>query len=78
MTKYYDVILINKARNRKSYYLADSFSVNDDRVLKIYSKEYGNVVLQIGNDEELSIKEIELKEWWDELEAYDNEMQTQE
>lgn len=65
MTKYYDVVLTNKNRNVKISYLADSFSVNDYRILKIYSKEYGDVVVQIENDEELSVTEIELEDEWD-------------
>ena len=77
MTKYYNVVLENKNRYRKASYLADSFSVYDNRILKIYSKQYGDVVVQIKNDEELSVTEIELKDWFDGLEVYDNEMQTQ-
>lgn len=65
MSKYYDVQLTNKNRNRKTSYVADSFSVNDDRILKIYSKEYGDVFVQIENDEELTVNEIELKDEWD-------------
>lgn len=65
MTKYYDVIVTNKNRNRKISFLADSFSVNDDRILKIKSKEYGNVVVEIKQDEELSVHEIVLKDFAD-------------
>lgn len=68
MTKYYDVSLITKARNRKVCYLADHFSVDDERILRVASKEYGNIVVQIQNDEELSVKEVELREWWDGME----------
>lgn len=61
MTKYYDVVLTNKKLNSKITFLADSFSVNDDRILKIYSKEYGDVVVQITADEELTVNETELE-----------------
>lgn len=65
MAKYYEVVLTNRNRNRKISYLADSFSVNDDRILKIKSKEYDDVVVQIKNDEELIVNEIELKDEWE-------------
>lgn len=65
MTKYYDVVLTNRNRNRKTSYLADSFSVNDDRILKIKSREYGDLVVQIESEEELTVNEIELKDEWD-------------
>lgn len=67
MTKYYDVIITNKNRNRKTSYLADSFSVNDDRILRINSKEFGNILVQIESDEELAISEIELKDEGDDI-----------
>lgn len=67
MTKYYDVVLTNKNRNRKISYLADSFSVNGDRILKIKSKEYGDLVVQIENEEELTVNEVELKDEWDDI-----------
>lgn len=65
MTKYYNVVLINRNRSRKVSYLADSFSVNDDGILKIYSKEYDDVVVQIGKDEELSVTTIVVRHWYD-------------
>lgn len=65
MTKYYDVVLTSKNRNVKVSYLADSFSVNDDRILKINSREYGDVVVQIQGDEELSVNEIELRDYYE-------------
>ena len=65
MTKYYDVVLTNRNRNRKISYLADSFSVNDDRILKIKSREYGDLIVQIENEEELTVNEVELKDEWD-------------
>lgn len=64
MSKYYDVVLTNRNRTRKTSYLADSFSVNDDRILRIKSREYGDVVVKIKNDEELTVNEIELKDEW--------------
>lgn len=62
MERYYEVVITNKNRNRKISYLADSFSVNDDRILKIKSKEYGDLVVQIESEEELTVNEIELKD----------------
>lgn len=73
MTKYYDVVLTDKKRNRKISFLADSFSVNDDRILKIKSKDYGDVNVQITSDEELSVNEIELKDYWDGLDYFEEQ-----
>lgn len=63
MTKYYDVTLTNRKRNNKVSYLTNSFSVNDDRILTIKSVDCGYVVIKIERDEELSVNEIELKDW---------------
>ena len=71
MTKYYEVVLTDKKRNRKINFLADSFLVNDDRILKIKSKEYGDINVQITSDEELSVNEIELKDYWDGLDYFE-------
>lgn len=65
MTKYYVVALTNRNRNRKISYLADSFSVNDDRILRIKSKEYGDLVVQIESEEELTVNEVELFDHYD-------------
>lgn len=32
---YYDIVLTNRKNNRKACYLADSFSVNENRIIKI-------------------------------------------
>lgn len=58
MTKYYDVTLTNTRTNNTVSYVADSFSLSDDRILRIYSKKFGNVTTLIENYEELSIKEL--------------------
>lgn len=65
MRRYYDVVLTNRKRNRKVSYLADRFSVNGDRILRIYSEEFGDVLVEIECDEELSVNEILLKDEYD-------------
>lgn len=67
MKKYYEVVLTNVKRNVITSYLADSFSVNDDRILTINSKEFGNVVIEIISDEKLTVNEIELKDKYDDF-----------
>lgn len=62
MIIYYDVTLINRKRNSKTSYVADSFSVDDNRILKIKSKVYGNLVTKIENDEELSVIELKVND----------------
>lgn len=57
MTKYYDVTLINKIRNRKVSYIATAFSVNSDRILQIKNEDCV-IVVQIEKTEELYINEL--------------------
>lgn len=61
MSKYYDVVLTDKKHNNKMSMIADAFSVSEDRLLKIKSKEFGDAFVQIGADEELTVNEIELE-----------------
>lgn len=58
MIRYYDVTLTNTRTNNTVSYVADSFSLSDDGVMRIYSKKFGNVTTIIESYEELSIEEI--------------------
>lgn len=62
MRKFYDVAITNKERNIKIFYLADSFSLDECRVLRIKSYAYGDVSVQIEKGEEITVNEIELKD----------------
>lgn len=55
---YYDIVLTNKRIDSEISYIADSFSVDENRVLRIKSNEFGNVVVKINNDEALTVSEI--------------------
>lgn len=57
MTKYYDITLIDKIRNRKVSYIATAFSVNSERILQI-KNENCVVVVQIEKTEELYVNEL--------------------
>lgn len=68
MTKYYDVVLLDRKCNKNTSYLANSFSINDDRILKIKFKNDEDLVVQIKNDEELIVNEIDLdNDEWDSI-----------
>lgn len=62
MAKYYDVVLTNRNINSTVHYIADSFIVTDNRILKVFSTDYGNVFTHIRDDEVLTINEIESKD----------------
>lgn len=68
MQLYYDVTLQNESTNCSISYLADSFSVDEHRILRIKSKEWGNVTVKIEDDERLIVNEIELKDEFDDFE----------
>lgn len=70
MTRCYEVVLTDISLNRKVSYLADTFSVNEDRILKIMSEDYGNVVIQMESCEELTINEIKLNDYREGLEYF--------
>lgn len=67
MTRYYDIKIHTKNKNIFASYLADAFSINEDRILKIKSREFGDLVVQIEPNEEVTVQEIELKDDWEYL-----------
>ena len=58
MKKYYDVIVRNRILHSKASFLADSFSVDENRNVKIKSKEFGDLVVHMIDEETLSVREI--------------------
>lgn len=62
MKRYYDVSVCCSSCCRTVSFLADSFSVSQDRILRIFSKRFGNVVVPLNRDEVLSIEETFLND----------------
>lgn len=68
MKVYYDVKLKNDIKNSSISYLADSFSVDENRILTIKHREFGNIVIEIKNNERLVVDEIFYKDEFDDIE----------
>ena len=69
MQIYYDVTIKDETKNNVSVsYWADSFSVDKNRILRVYSEECGNVVVTIGANERLFVKDVLVKDEWDDME----------
>lgn len=58
MQMYYDVCLRNENTNGSISYLADSFSVDEYRILRIKSREFGDVTVKIDVNERLTVSEF--------------------
>ena len=64
----YDVTLKNEINNNSRTYLADSFLVDENRVLSIKSTECGDVVVNIDIDEKIIITVLIINEGFQYLE----------
>ena len=54
MQIYYDVTLKDEAKNNSSIsYWADSFSIDEHRVLRVQSRDCGDITVQIHPDDDL-------------------------
>lgn len=58
MVRYYDVAITNSSNNCNAHFIADSFSIHEDRFLFIYSKEFGNVTIKLLDCENISVSEF--------------------
>lgn len=68
MMLYYDVKLKNDIGNSSISYLADSFSVDENRILRIKSIEFGDITVKIHENEKIVVNEIILKDECDDME----------
>lgn len=57
MGYYYDITILNDIGGSISYW-ADSFSVDEHRILRVYSRDCGNVVVQLQCDEVLTVQGV--------------------
>lgn len=71
MKRYYDIVIHNQITNCNVNYWADSFSISENGMLKVYSAEAGDISVMIEPTEEVTIKNVDVKEEWDELEEVD-------
>lgn len=67
MQIYYDVTLKDETRNRSISYWADSFSVDENRILRVKSKDCGDITVRIVDNERLIVRDVFVKDEWDEM-----------
>lgn len=67
MQIYYNVTLKDETTNVSISYWADSFSVDENRILRVKSKDCGDITVQIYPDERLVVNDVVVTDEWDEL-----------
>lgn len=58
MQVYYDITIKDEAKNNSVSYWADSFSVDENRILRVKSKECGNITVRIEANERLIVEDV--------------------
>lgn len=67
MQIYYDVTLKDEAKNISISYWADSFSIDENRVLRVKSRECGDITVQIDANERLIVRDVCVEDESDEM-----------
>lgn len=65
MQIYYDVTLKDDSKNCSISYFADSFSVDKNRVLKVKSRECGDITVKIDINERLIVHDVFVEDEYD-------------
>uniref|UniRef100_A0AAU8B2A7 Uncharacterized protein n=1 Tax=Dulem virus 35 TaxID=3145753 RepID=A0AAU8B2A7_9CAUD len=67
MQIYYDITLKDETKNHSISYWADSFSVDENRILRVKSKECGDITVKINVNERLIVSDVYVKDESDEI-----------
>lgn len=67
MEIHYDIKLKDEGKDRNVSYYADSFSIDEHRVLRVQSRECGNFTVQMDPNERLVVHDVIETDEWDEL-----------
>lgn len=67
MKIYYDITIKNDEKNNYVSYFAEGFSIDENRILKIKSKGYGDISVKISPNERLIICDVIEKDEWNEF-----------
>lgn len=67
MEIHYDIKLKDEDGNSSISYWADSFSIDEQRVLRVQSRDCGNITVQIHPDERVIVHDVIVTDEWDEL-----------
>ncbi len=70
MARYFDVTLRTENGGSISYW-ADSFSVDKNGFLSVYSRDCGDIKVRILPSEKLSVETVDVKEEWEEMMEHD-------
>lgn len=55
---YYDVTLKDEAKNNSISYWADSFSIDENRILRVKSRECGDITVKIDANERVIVSDV--------------------
>ena len=64
---YYDITLKNEDTNGSVSFWADSFSVDENRILRIQSKDCGDITTKVEDYERLIVKDVVVENEYDEI-----------
>lgn len=67
MQIYYNVTLQKESTNSSISYWADSFSVDENRILRVISRECGNITVRIEDNERLIVNDVVVKDEFDDI-----------
>lgn len=70
MARYFDITVRNDKTNSSTSFWADSFSLNDNAILSVYSRDCGDIKVKIEKHETLTIETVDVKEEWEEMMEY--------
>ena len=67
MQIYYDVTLKDETKNSSISYWADSFSIDENRILRVKSKDCGDITVKIDVNERLVVRDVCVEDEFDEM-----------
>ena len=67
MQIYYDVTLKDETKNSSISYWADSFSIDENRILRMKSKDCGDITVKIDVNERLVVRDVCVEDEFDEM-----------
>lgn len=67
MQIYYDITLKDESKNSSISYWADSFSVDENRILRVKSRECGDIAVKIDANDRLIVRDVCVEDEIDEI-----------
>ena len=67
MQIYYDVTLKDETKNSSISYWADSFPIDENRILRVKSKDCGDITVKIDVNERLVVRDVCVEDEFDEM-----------